>query len=239
MRDTIKRLLNKSNIVKKTVFLVILLASVMVSVPLFAQGTLASTTTSSDVGSGLTPSNPLYFLDKFIEKIEETLTFNQDAKVKLQIKFAKERVAEIKAMLNNSKADNEDIKEAQDRIKEHSKKAINILKEEKKAGKDIEDLEKELETSMEDDEEELQDLLEDVEFDLEEEKDILEQAIDQAEQEGDTAKAESLKVQIKKAELKAEEAKQKAEITKELLKDEELDEIENELDSINESEDIL
>ncbi len=214
-----------------------LLVSVVTSVPLFAQNTQAPATTPSDVESGLTPSNSLYFLDKFIETIEEILTFNQDAKIKLQIKFAKERMAEIKEMLDDSGADDEDIKEAQNRLSEHSKKATDILKEEKKAGKDVEDLEKELEESMGDDEEELQDLLEEVESNLEEEKDSLERAIDQAEQEGDAAKVESLKAQIKEAELKAEEAKQKAEITKELLENDGLSEIEKELNNINEDAD--
>ncbi|MBZ1345402.1 MAG: hypothetical protein KY055_02090 [Candidatus Nealsonbacteria bacterium] len=50
-------------------------------------------------GAGLTPNSPFYFLERVNEAIGEFLTFNTEAKAKLQVGRALERVAEIKAML--------------------------------------------------------------------------------------------------------------------------------------------
>lgn len=48
---------------------------------------------------GMTPNNPIYFLDLWGEKIQEWLTFNPVAKAKLNVEFAAERVAETRELL--------------------------------------------------------------------------------------------------------------------------------------------
>ena len=50
-------------------------------------------------GAGLTPESSFYFFDRIGEALQEFFTFNPEAKARLQITFAAERVAEIKIIL--------------------------------------------------------------------------------------------------------------------------------------------
>ena len=203
---------------------ILLFAFVFLSVsatPVFAQGTTTpGTTTPIIVSPGLTPDSAFYFLDKFIEKLQEALTFGGDAKAKLQIKFAAERVAEIKAMISSGGANDPGISEAQARLKEHTKQANDIIKSEKDSGKDVTDLENELKSSIDENDNELENASKQAELQLHEQTKSLEQAIHEAEQIGDRAKIEVLKQQIKDAEINAESAKKQAERTRESLKEE-------------------
>src|SRR3989344_3595565 len=49
--------------------------------------------------AGLTPESTFYFLDTLGEFLQEFFSFNPEAKAKLQIEFAGERIAEIKTMV--------------------------------------------------------------------------------------------------------------------------------------------
>jgi len=204
---------------KKTLALVLVIIPLTIGSSVYAQdiGTTTSTSTPAAVIPGLTPDSPFYFLDKFIESLQEMLTFNQDAKAKLQMQFAAERVAEIKAMIQNNGPKDKGIQEAQARLEEHTKKASEIIKEEKDAGKDVTELETELKDSINSNDQELEDTIQNSEQDLQDKKDVLEQQIHQAEQTGDNTKIEDLKQQIKSAEQSTEQTKKQAETTREML----------------------
>ena len=54
---------------------------------------------------GITPDNPLYGLDRAIERIDLLLTFNKAEKAKKGLVYARERLAEVQAMIAANKAD--------------------------------------------------------------------------------------------------------------------------------------
>ena len=62
---------------------------------------------SDEIHAGITPDNPLLCnLEKFTEQVRLFFTFNETKKAELRLRFADERLAEIKLMLlkNNTKA---------------------------------------------------------------------------------------------------------------------------------------
>jgi len=101
--------------------------------PTFAQNAEAPTSPAdviSSVSAGLTPTSPFYFLDRLGEFIQEIFAFSPDAKVKLKIEFSKERIAEIKVMLEDGNADSDDIDEAQSLLADDMEDTQNIIDEE-------------------------------------------------------------------------------------------------------------
>ena len=90
--------------------------------------------------AGITPDSPFYFLDKLGETLREFITFNKQAKVRLHIKYAGERVAEIKIILKNKGLEAESFAAVQVNLEKHTKKAVEIVEKEKSEGKDISEL---------------------------------------------------------------------------------------------------
>jgi hypothetical protein len=100
-------------------------------------------------GPGLTPNSPLYFLERAAEAIGEFLTFNTEAKAKLQAKRALERIAEVKAMLAEKEVNPKGLNVAIDRLQANVAKAAEIVQKEQQKGKDVSKLAKELDTDFE------------------------------------------------------------------------------------------
>ncbi|MFC1962942.1 hypothetical protein ACFLWB_02980 [Chloroflexota bacterium] len=86
---------------------------------------------------GISPDSPFYFLDMFGEFLQEFFTFNSEAKVKLQLAFAAERIAEMKEILETKGTETKGLKEARARLETHAAKATDITEKEKGKGKDI------------------------------------------------------------------------------------------------------
>lgn len=86
---------------------------------------------------GLTPTSPFYFIDRFGEWLEEKLTFRPESKIKLQMAFAAERIAEVKILLEIKGVEAKGLEVAQNRLQEHITKATDIVEREKKEGKDV------------------------------------------------------------------------------------------------------
>lgn len=84
--------------------------------------------------AGFTPSSALYFLDRWGEAIQELLARSPKAKARLQVAFAGERIAEIKLMLEAKDVKPEGLALAEERIREHAKKARAVVDEEKVKG---------------------------------------------------------------------------------------------------------
>lgn len=87
--------------------------------------------------AGLTPNSPFYFLDRIGEALREFITFNPEAKARLQIAFAGERISEIKVILETKGVEAKGLVTAQARLEEHAKKAADIVEKEKGKGKDV------------------------------------------------------------------------------------------------------
>lgn len=99
--------------------------------------------------AGLTPNSPFYFLERAAEAIGEFLTFNIEAKAKLQAKRALERIAEVKEMLAEKKVNPKGLDVALDRLQANVVKAAKIVQKEQQKGKDVSKLAKELDTDFE------------------------------------------------------------------------------------------
>ena len=100
-------------------------------------------------GAGLTPTSPLYFLERATEAIGEFLTFNTEAKAKLQAERALERIAEVKAMLAAQEVNPKGLNVALDKLQANIAKAAEIVQKEQQRGKDVSNLAKELDTNFE------------------------------------------------------------------------------------------
>ena len=100
-------------------------------------------------GAGLTPASPFYFLDRLGETLREFFTFNSQAKARLQITFAAERVAEIKIILETKGVEAKGLEVAQSRLQANLAKAAAIVEERKSKGEDVSGLAKELDEKLE------------------------------------------------------------------------------------------
>lgn len=99
--------------------------------------------------AGLTPNSPLYFLERAAEAIGEFLTFDTEAKAKLQAERALERIAEVKAMLDQKQVNPKGLNIALDKLQANVAKAAEIVQKEQQKGQDVSKLAKELDTDFE------------------------------------------------------------------------------------------
>ncbi len=86
---------------------------------------------------GITPDSPFYVLDMFFEGMQEFFTFNPQAKARLHVAFAAERIAEIKVMLETKGVEAKGLDVAQARLEAHVAKAVDIIENEKEKGSDV------------------------------------------------------------------------------------------------------
>jgi hypothetical protein len=86
---------------------------------------------------GITPDSPFYALDMFFEGMQEFFTFNHQAKARLHVAFAAERIAEIKVMLETKGVEAKGLDVAQTRLEAHVAKAVDIIENEKEKGSDV------------------------------------------------------------------------------------------------------
>jgi len=91
---------------------------------------------NEDLGNpGITPDSPLYGLDRAIERIQLALTLDKSAKATIGLEHAKERLAEVKAMVEQNK-----LKEAETAQEGHDSELAEVEAE-------IEDISQENATS--------------------------------------------------------------------------------------------
>jgi hypothetical protein len=86
---------------------------------------------------GITPDSPFYFLDMFFEGMQEFFTFNPEAKARLHVAFAAERIAEIKVMLETKGVRAKGLDVAQARLEAHVARAVDIIESEQEKGSDV------------------------------------------------------------------------------------------------------
>lgn len=91
-------------------------------------------------GAGLTPESPFYFLDRLGETVRELFTFNPEAKVKLQLSFAAERISEIKVVLETKGVRARGLEVAQQRLQDNFEKITQVVEREKSRGRDVKSL---------------------------------------------------------------------------------------------------
>lgn len=168
--------------------------------------------------AGLTPSSPFYFLDRLGEALQEFFTFSPESKAKLQVKFAAERISEVKIILELQGALAPGIEIALDGLHENITKVADILDGEADKGRDVSQLAQDLKTQFDDENDALKDAFKDRKNFLEKQEEQIKSKIAAAERANNLAEAESLKDQLENI----EEEKDELELTAE-QEDEELD----------------
>ncbi len=113
-----------------------IIAVAILGVFLFS-GVASAQTDDALPSAGLTPESNFYFLDKLGEALREFFTFNPEAKARLNVAFAAERVAEIKVILETKGVEAKGLSVAQARLEANAAKAADLVEKEKARGKDV------------------------------------------------------------------------------------------------------
>jgi len=191
-------------------------------------GVVHAKTNNTLPSAGIKPDSFFFFLDRFGESIQEFFTFNSEAKAKLQIKFAGERIAEIKAIVKKKGPEAKGISKAKTLLLGNVAYAAEIIKKEKAGGKDVTILAKEIDDGFDTQEQLLVQAFQDARRKLKEDRLSLKKTL--AEQSGNTSLVVALQQQISDLELKDGNLKDTKDEIKESLRDER-EKIEEELDS--------
>jgi len=172
--------------------------------------------------AGITPNNPLYFLERAIEAIGEFLTFDTERKAKLQAERALERIAEIKTMLAEKEINPKGLNVAIDKLQANIAKAAEIIQQEREKGENVSTLAKELDTNFEIRERLLKQILgekEDrIEIAFKQQKTELKKQLLDAKLTGDLEKVDEIKIVLDNIEQEKESQKFLLEQKKEELK---------------------
>ncbi len=147
--------------------------------------------------AGLTPGSPFYFLDRLGENLRQFFTFNPEAKAKLQIEFAGERISEIKVMVEAKGVDAKGLAIAESLLQANVAYAAEIVNQEKVAGKDVAALAKTLNDEFDARDKLLEQTFKDAKAQLKaQRKEIRTNLLAEARRIGDTAQIAALEAQI-------------------------------------------
>jgi len=186
---------------------------------------------------GLTPESTLYFLDRLGENLQEFFTFNKEAKARLQIKFANERIAEIKLLVETKGPETKGIEKAKALLIGNVAHAAAIIQEVKSSGKDVAKLAKELDDKFDTQEQLLVQTFQDARKKLNEGRLLaVQNLIEQAKQLGNLEEVKGLKEQAQELVSENKALKEKKDEIKELFRVEKK-KIEEELDDEDQRED--
>ncbi len=148
--------------------------------------------------AGLTPESSFYFLDRLGENLRQFFTFNPEAKAKLQIEFAGERIAEIKIMVEEKGINAKGLTIAQSLLQANVAYAAEIVNEEKVSGKDVSALAKTLNDEFDARDKLLEQTFKDAKAQLKaQRKEIKTNLLAEARRVGDTAQIAILEAQLK------------------------------------------
>lgn len=187
--------------------------------------------------AGLTPNSSFYFLDRLGENLRQFFTFNQEAKARLQIEFAGERIAEIKVMVEKKGQKAKGIEKAKSLLLSNVAYAAEIVNQEKTAGKDVTMLAKNLDDALDAREKLLtKTFLEAREKLLAERKEIKDRLLKEAQAAGDTIKITELTQQLNDVQNRADNLKEEKDKIKNDLRTEK-EKIEQEMDQKDQEED--
>lgn len=205
----------------KFVLITLLLAPFLV----FAQS--SQTTLPS---AGLTPESSFYFLDRLGENLRQFFTFNPEAKAKLQIEFAGERIAEIKVIVEEEGVNAKGLAIAESLLQANVAYAAEIVSEEKISGKDVSALAKTLNDEFDARDKLLEQTFKDAKAQLKaQRKEIKMNLLAEARRVGDTAQIAVLEAQLKDIDGQIDALGQKKDQLEDSLQNEQ-DKIEDEMD---------
>lgn len=214
-----------------------------IALMLFLVPALVSAQSGTPPTAGLTPQSPFYFIDRLGEVLREFVAFSPETKIRLQVSFAAERIAELRLDMEAKDVDAKGLAVAQDRLEAHLAKATKVVSEEKKKGKDVSEWEEVLKGEFEVSKRVLESSFELAKDALEDEREEVKDELETAKKSGDTARAEALREVLDDLEEEKdalendrEEQKKALESERERLDDEE-DESSDDDDDSEDSED--
>ncbi|GEM_PF-1739962 len=152
--------------------------------------------------AGLTPESPFYFFDKLGEALQRFFTFNPESKARLEITFAKERIAEIKVILEDKGVNAKGLNVAEERLNDNLSRATAILANQKQAGKDTSNLARDLSDDFDPARKALKNIFKSEVDTLEAKIDELKVKLKEARLTGNAAQVEALSKEV--ADLKAQ-----------------------------------
>lgn len=97
------------------------------------------------VSAGLTPKSRLYFFDSLGEWLNLKLTFNATKKVEKKLKYASERLAELKSIKDSKELDKDNAEKIKEKYKNLTEEAEKDTKDLKSKGKNVTELVKKME----------------------------------------------------------------------------------------------
>ena len=170
----------------------------LVALFVFASGTAFAQSPQITLPSaGLTPESSFYFLDRLGENLRQFFTFNPEAKAKLQIEFAGERIAEIKVMVEKKGVNAKGLAIAESLLQANVAYAAEIVSEEKISGKDVTALAKTLNDEFDARDKLLEQTFKDAKAQLKaQRKEIKTNLLAEARRVGDTAQIAVLEAQL-------------------------------------------
>jgi len=145
---------------------------------------------------GITPDSPFYFLDGFFEDIQEFFTFNPQAKARLHVAFAAERVAEIKVMLETKGVEAKGLDVAQARLEAHVSKAVGIIESEQEKGSDVSALVYEILDDFHEQREAVKEAFKEAKQEFFSKREALQEQLRAANKAGDTALQERIRQEL-------------------------------------------
>ncbi|KKR53881.1 MAG: hypothetical protein UT90_C0004G0066 [Parcubacteria group bacterium GW2011_GWA1_40_21] len=169
-----------------------LVSSLFVGGAVFAQSSQVALPSA-----GLTPESSFYFLDRLGENLRQFFTFNPEAKAKLQIEFAGERIAEIKIIVEKKGVNAKGLAIAESLLRANVAYAAEIVSEEKTSGKDVSTLAKTLNDEFDARDKLLEQTFKDAKAQLKaQRKEIKTNLLTEARRAGDTAQIAVLEAQL-------------------------------------------
>ncbi len=189
--------------------------------------------------AGITPESSFYFLDRLGENLRQFFTFNPEAKAKLQIEFAGERIAEIKIMVEKKGINAKGLAIAESLLQANVAYAAEIVSEEKISGKDVSALAKTLDDEFDARNKLLEQAFKDAKEQLKtQRKEIKTNLLAEARRIGDTAQIAVLEAQLKDIDGQIDALGQKKDRLEDSLQNEQ-DKIEDEMDEADQKKEKI
>ena len=195
--------------------------------------------TGTPPAAGLTPQSPFYFMDRLGEVLREFLAFSPETKIRLQVAFAAERIAEIQLDMKERDVDARGLSVAQERLENHLSKASRLVSEERKKGKDVEEWDEVLKGEFEVSKKVLEVSFESAKDALEDEREEVKKELEAARESGDDSNVEELSRILDDLEDEKDELENEREERKQALENEreKLDDDDDDDDDEDEDED--
>ncbi len=202
--------------------------------------TFALAQTGTPPSAGLTPQSPFYFLDRLGEVLRELVAFSPETKIRLQVSYAAERIAEIQIEMAAKDVDAKGLGVAQSRLENHLSKASRLVSEEKSKGRNVDDWEEAIKGEIEVSKRVLEASFEVVKDELENEREALKKELEAARKSNETAREEVLMQKLEDLEQEKDRLEDERETQKQSLEDEKerLDDDEEDDDFEDELEDM-